>query len=67
MKYDQKYPNAKPMQMVETTIMCAKKADSCYRCGALTKFVDIDFEAFICSEECDEELTGEFFQYAMIR
>lgn len=65
MKYDQKYPNAKPLEMVDATIMCGKNADNCCHCGRLTKFVDVDFEAHICSEECEEAMTDEFFRYAM--
>ena len=63
MKYSQKYPCANPIQMVEDTIMCGCKLDSCYVCGMLTNFIDIDFEAHICSEECEEKLVNEFFRY----
>lgn len=65
MKYDVKYPNAKPLEMVDATIMCGKKADSCAHCGMLTKFIDIDFDTHICSEECEEAITDEFFRHAM--
>ena len=65
MKYDLKYPNAKPMEMVDATIMCSTKADSCACCGMLTKFIDCDFETHICSEECEEAITDEFFRHAM--
>ena len=65
MKYDQKYPNAEPFKMVDATIMCGNKADNCWHCGQMTKFIDIAFEAHICSEECDEEITNEFFRHAM--
>ena len=65
MKYDVKYPNAQPLEMVDATIMCGKKADSCAHCGMLTKFIDIDFDTHICSEECEEAITDEFFRHAM--
>jgi len=67
MKYSQKYPNAEPLQMVDATIMCGRKIDNCAQCGALTKFIDVDFETHICSEECEEAFTEEFFKRAMKR
>lgn len=67
MKYSQKYPNAEPLQMVDATIMCGRKADSCVQCGALTNFIDIDFETHVCSEECEDKLIDEFFRHAMKR
>ncbi len=67
MKYSQKYPNAEPLQMVDATIMCGRKADNCACCGEMTNFIDIDFEANICSEECEEAFINEFFKYAMKR
>ena len=33
--------------------------------GMLTKFIDIDFDTHICSEECEEAITDEFFRHAM--
>lgn len=65
MKYDQKYPNVKPYEMVDATIMCGKSTDNCCHCGKLTKFVDVDFEVHVCSEECEEAMIDEFFKYAM--
>ena len=65
MKYNIKYPNARPMQEVEATIMKAHKPDNCHWCGAMTDFIDMDFETYICSEECDEALADEFFRHAM--
>ena len=65
MKYDKKYPNARPLQEVEKTIMKAHKPDNCYMCGVMTDFIDMDFDAYICSEECDEALMNDFFKYAI--
>ena len=38
----------------------SEKVDNCYVCGRLTHFINLDFEAFVCSEECDEALIKEF-------
>ena len=62
MKYSDKYPNAQPQEMIDATILCTSKTDNCYQCGCLTHFMDTDFEAFICSEECEEALTSDFFK-----
>ena len=67
MKYSQKYPNAENLQMVDATIMYSNKADNCTQCGALTNFIDVDFETHICSEECEDALINEFFRHAMKR
>ena len=40
----------------------SEKADNCCVCGKLTHFIDVDFEAFVCSEECDETLMKEFWE-----
>ena len=65
MKYSEKYSDAKPMEMVDATILCTSRNDNCYQCGALTNFFDTDFEAFICSEECEEKITSDFFRNAI--
>ena len=62
MKYSDKYPKAKPSELVDATIMRSKKTDNCYCCGALTNFIDTDFETYICSDECEEKLMNDFFQ-----
>ena len=60
MKYADQYPNAEPLEMVSMSIMRGRKCDNCCHCGRLTNFIDIDFEAYVCSEECDEALTNEW-------
>lgn len=67
MKYNKKYSEAIPYTMVDATIMYSNKADNCYVCGNLTNFIDVDFEAHICSEECEDKLIGEFFHRALGR
>lgn len=65
MKYFEKYPNAKPFDMVDATIMRSNKSDNCYCCGKITDFKDIGLEAYVCSDECDEALADEFFRHAI--
>ena len=61
MKFEDKYPNVISGDMPEDTILVGSKKDNCYICGALTQFIDIDFQTHICSEECLDKLT---FQWA---
>ena len=66
MKYESKYQNAKPGDIYEFgNYIVSQKRDNCYICGELTKFVDINSEAYICSEECDETFYNEMFKHAM--
>ena len=59
MKFSQKYPNLKPFEEAGN-VMRSTTIDNCHMCGALTNFVDLDFECYICSEECQDQLTWEF-------
>lgn len=66
MKYEDKHPNAKPGQIYEAgNYIVSKHRDNCYICGSLTRFVDINSEAHICSEECDEIFYNEMFRQAL--
>ena len=66
MKYEDKYPNVKPGQIYEAgNYIISKNRDNCCICGSLTCFVDINSEAYICSEECDETFYNEMFKHAM--
>ena len=55
MKYDKKYPNAKHNEEPEMLIVCFKDSPPkpCWHCGEPTVFVEISFEAAMCSDECN--------------
>ena len=65
MLYEKKYPNATPGQEVEHGILYGINADNCAHCGRMTKFVDINYEAHFCSEECVKAFDDELFKYAL--
>ena len=66
MKYEDKYPEAKPGEIYESgNYIVSKHRDNCYICGSLTRFVDMNSEAHICSEECDETFYNEMFRQAL--
>lgn len=59
MKFSQKYSTLKPFE-VAGNVMRGTTVDHCHVCGALTDFVDLDFQCHVCSDECDDQLTWEF-------
>ena len=61
MKFKEKYPNAINGEMVESTLLVGD-SNNCIMCGKLTPFIDIDFEAHVCSDECMDKL---LFDYAV--
>jgi len=53
MKFDKKYPNAEYLKQCGS--MLKGKEDNpqpCWNCKELTTWVDMDFQAYLCSEEC---------------
>jgi hypothetical protein len=35
---------------------------NCWHCGDLTYWIDINFEAHLCSEECEDAKWDEFYE-----
>ena len=62
MKYSIKYANCKNDELVESNIIYKDKKDNCYICSSLTNFIDTDFGAYICSEECNDAITNEYIK-----
>ena len=54
MKYDNKFPHARPDDDKEYDRCMIKlsRSEPCFVCGSRTQWVDIDYQCFICSEEC---------------
>lgn len=53
MKFDIKYKDLKPMQ-VRDNYLRGKTWGKCWHCGAPTQFIEINYEAHLCSEECEQ-------------
>lgn len=58
MKYNIKYADLKPLE-VRDNILRGRVAKPCWHCGELTEFIEINYEAPLCSEECDWAKTEE--------
>lgn len=60
MKFVDKYAWVKPGEVVGDILRC-NKVDNCYECGLLTPFIEINTEAFFCSDECVEKFYHDFY------
>ena len=63
MKFEDKYPDC-PMDGEPFQSMVRLLVDKmpCWHCGDLTEWVDLDFEAPLCSEECLEAKVHEWME-----
>ena len=52
MKYHDRYPNMKPLEDECDNIMRGVIAGPCTWCGKPTHYIEINYEAWFCSEEC---------------
>ena len=52
MKYKDKYPYMQPISEEHNNIIRCREQRRCCVCGHLTEYVEINYEAFFCSEEC---------------
>jgi hypothetical protein len=63
MDYQEKYPNAKPTEMVENDILVSDKEEGCMVCRKPTRFIDVISEGYVCSPECKKEWYKFFFSF----
>jgi hypothetical protein len=56
MKYNRKYPIHNLLKEVPKGIVQFSMAGACDICGCYTHWVNIKYQSFICSEECNSEL-----------
>jgi hypothetical protein len=67
MNFDKLYPNIIPSLGPESEVLFEgapifKYGDPkpCWNCGNFTNWIDISFEAYLCSEECERQKWKEF-------
>lgn len=67
MKYIDKFPNMKYIDDIFDGMLRGQRPHPCIICGELTEFVEINYEAHFCSEECvakmDERADALFREY----
>ena len=63
MLYCIKYRKMKPLVDEKNGIMRSDIKGLCVVCGLATSFIDINFEAHVCSDGCRKELIRNYFEY----
>lgn len=52
MKFEEKYPDAEYLQVYGEDMLKDKEQLPCWICKTPTSFVEMNYQAYICSEEC---------------
>jgi hypothetical protein len=62
MKFSRKFPECKPGEFTSTDIVLRSKNGETGQCdcGEFTEFIDVDFQCWMCSEECQQKLCDEY-------
>ena len=61
MLFTEKYPNMKPIKDCSLNIMRGTIKQPCCICGKLTEYIDICYEAYFCSTECQNKMDDDFY------
>lgn len=56
MLFEQKYPDAKPQDEVRCGLLKVETEKPCCICYSRTTFVEMNYEVYLCSEECERKL-----------
>lgn len=62
MKFIDKYPMMEPISEECNGIMRGRGIAKCCICHQPTDFIEINYEAYICSEECLNKLDDLYFE-----
>lgn len=62
MQFNYKYAHLQPYE-VDGNIMKSDKEGRCTQCGYLTSFIEINAEAYFCSDECVDAFDNEAYLY----
>lgn len=61
MNFTNKYPKAQTFDELEGgDIMVAEESQPCWNCDMMTRFFEMNYQAYICSEECLKEKDNGF-------
>lgn len=52
MDFYRKHPNAAYLEVFDDNMLLGATSFSCWHCGNKTRWVEINFEAPLCSDEC---------------
>ena len=62
MKFIDKYPTMKPIAEEHNGIMRGRSMAECCICHQPTEFIEINYEAHICSDECLNKMDDLYFE-----
>lgn len=62
MKFDARYPDAKVNEEVRMGIIKLGVERQCWHCKEMTTFAELNYQAYLCSEECLEAVDKEYFK-----
>lgn len=62
MKFIDKYSTMKPLAEEHNGVMRGCGIAKCYICHQPTEFIEINYEAYICSDECLNKLDDLYFE-----
>ena len=69
MKFDTIYSTAREDDEIiykGSTLFKCKIAEPCWHCGEETFWIDLSFEAHLCSEECEDAKWEEFQEVSKV-
>ena len=52
MKFSELYPDMKPIEDERNGVIKGTRYCACSWCGKPTKYIEINYESYFCSEEC---------------
>lgn len=62
MKFIDRYPTMKPIIEEHNCIIRGCSMDKCCICHQPTEFIEINYEAYICSDECLNKMDNFYFE-----
>lgn len=61
MLFSEKYKGMRPLKDEIGGICRGRKQGRCWMCGTRTQYFEINYEAYVCSEECLAEMDRDYF------
>jgi len=62
MLFEDKYPDAKIGEEIAPCLIVVEKPRRCFMCDNSTRFVEIDFQTYFCSEECLNKMMDNYIE-----
>lgn len=59
MKYSERYKDLQVNEITDAIIMRSDHCEPCACCGEMTDYVDVCFEVYVCSDECQFNIDND--------